>query len=376
MPIIGIILFLIALYTFWDYVIYLIGGCFVLFALLTLALACGSHKESKLSAVIVSLIIALISGGIGYKIIDYNSNKITSAEQEEKASYEKQEMELNGKIEQLSSEEKELYNKKYLELLNKGKTDSEAKKAAYSEIEKYHNKITDMNKRIDELDSEFKELFNEKYQAYLLEGLNDNGAKEKALNDVENRQKEIKDAKEQEEKRIAKEKEIAKKIAAFNDEEKKLFDSQYATYTATMDDITAREKAISDVKNSIEENKKRATREFLENEQPFKKEADARSYSSAYQLSWKVHKVYAEVMSEYATSMCSGSDDTRDVRAACLAYYSGKGAEDIARYEAEKKDLSLDKAKEYMKSRDFNETAEEAEKKIRSLASWCGANLE
>ena len=107
MHIIVIAVALVIMYMFWDYIIYLIGGVFLLFAVFSVYLACDAYREVKIpleeweakekedntpgykakskasaGAIVVSLLIAILSGGIGYKIIDYNSNKILLAEQE------------------------------------------------------------------------------------------------------------------------------------------------------------------------------------------------------------------------------------------------------------------------------------------------------
>ncbi len=226
MPIVLVIIGLIALYVLWDYIIYLIGGLFILLALALVVGAYSAHNEASIppdewkkrsdkkqaerSTAIVLLVAALISGGIGYKIIDYNSNRIAISEQEEKDNAQKKEEELNKKIEQLSPDGKEVYNKKYQELLKDGKTDKEAKSIAYKEAETYQTKIANINKKINELDSELKILFDEKYQVYLAEGLKDNDAKERALKDIEDK---IKAEKEEEDKQAKAQEEEQKKLA-------------------------------------------------------------------------------------------------------------------------------------------------------------------
>lgn len=278
-----------------------------------------------------------------------------------------QEDDYSKKINKLDSASKELYEKRYKNLLSEGKSEKEAKEIAYHEVEKYQ----DIIKKTELLTTDVKLFFDERYQMYLANGMSDIEAKEKALKDIET----MKEEKIQAEKKLAKEKEIKRKIANFSDEEKAIFDSKYDSYVMTMDEISAREKAISDVETTIEENKKTITKEFLEKEQPFKQEKEARAFSTSIGYP-KTVQTYAALMLDLAKRANEGDSNTKDVRAACAAYYSAKGAEEVAKHKAKEQDVSIEKIKDKLKSLEISDTAEKAEKEIRRLASWSKADLE
>lgn len=212
MHIIVIAVALVIMYMFWDYIIYLIGGGFLLFAVFSVYLAYDAYREVKIpleeweakekekvdntpgykaksktsvGAIVVSLLIAILSGGVGYKIIDYNSNKILLAEQEEQAKYEKQKKELDAKISALGDEEKKIYESSYKDIIAKVKDENVAKEKALEEVNKIRNdriaKIEKINKQIESLDDYGKNIYDIEFGKNKNKGMSDDEAKKEAL---------------------------------------------------------------------------------------------------------------------------------------------------------------------------------------------------
>ena len=212
MHIIVIVVALFILYMLWDYIIYLIGGVFLLFAVFSVYLAYDAYREVKIpleewetkekekedntpgykaksktsvGAIVVSLLIAILSGGVGYKIIDYNSNKILLAEQEEQAKYEKQKKELDAKISALGDEEKKIYESSYKDIIAKEKDENVAKEKALEEVNKIRNdriaKIEKINKQIESLDDYGKNIYDIEFGKNKNKGMSDDEAKKDAL---------------------------------------------------------------------------------------------------------------------------------------------------------------------------------------------------
>lgn len=195
MPILLGIIGIVLLYIFWDYIIYIIGGTLILVALLCVWLAIDGIQDAKLSpdewqkkeqqkkeknpqykpfqkqpstkSGIKVLIIAILFGTGGYKIIDYNSNRIETNQiaekQEKERKYEEQrladEKELNDKISSLNEKEKAIYDNYYKAAINEGTNEFQAKQIS----------LRKMNEQIDKENAELQKKYDDqaKYEEWL-----------------------------------------------------------------------------------------------------------------------------------------------------------------------------------------------------------------
>ena len=161
MQVVLVILAIVLIIEFWDNIVYLAGGVLILLALLLSFVFFKTLKEVNMSKeefyerehkkkeenpdykirdkpgtglVITFTVLILISGLGGYKIIDYNSNRIEAnqiaEEQEQQKRYEEEQNEVNKSIAALNEKEMEIYNKYYNTAIEEGKNELEAQKSS------------------------------------------------------------------------------------------------------------------------------------------------------------------------------------------------------------------------------------------------------
>ena len=181
------ILSIVLLYIFWDYIIYIIGGTLILIALICVWLTISSIQDAKLSpdewqekeehkkeknpqykisqkqpstkSALIILIIAILLGVGGYKIIDYNSNRIEANQlaekQEKEKKYEEQrladENEANNNIAALNEKEEVIYDSYYNSEINEGTDELLAKKTSLKKMkEQIDKENAELQKKYDD----------------------------------------------------------------------------------------------------------------------------------------------------------------------------------------------------------------------------------
>lgn len=161
MPIIIGIIGVILAVVFWDNIVYMFGGALMLLALLFASVSLGLLREANMSneefykeenrkreknadykisnkpgagMVIFFIFITIVTGLGGYKVIDYNSDRIKNNQiaekQEQEKKYEQEINELTNNITNLNEHEREIYNKYYNSAIQNGLNELEAKKSS------------------------------------------------------------------------------------------------------------------------------------------------------------------------------------------------------------------------------------------------------
>ena len=159
MHIVGIIIGLIVLYNLWDYLFYVVGGVIGLVALIFLW--CAKEERSKPNGEpLVYLILGVMCCGLSYCMFSYQVN-----------SWHNTELIAQKQAQEQAQKEKEAAEK----------AQAEAERKAREESEKIQKNI----ERANQLSGYEQEIFYSKFQEGINSGLDENSAREKALAEVD-----------------------------------------------------------------------------------------------------------------------------------------------------------------------------------------------
>ncbi len=334
MHIVAIIIGLIVLYNFWDYLFYIVGGIIGLVALIFLGCAKEEHNKPNGDS-LTYLIIGVMCCGLSYCMFSYQVNSWHNPEliAQEQAQKEKDAAE---------------------------KAQAEAERKAREEAEKIQKNI----ERANQLNGYEKELFYSKFQEYITSGLDENSAREKALAEVDAML-----AAQAEAERKAAEEEQARLVAeqkAREEEQRRLAEAEKARREEEQRIAAWGDKA--QVKNYLENIQPFAFVDFVKGQSGITGPLANGEVKALANHAW-VMSVAAQSQKNKPSEVCRQ-----------VAIYFACESELAQHYASVKKDKrgALDLVDTALSGAQLPETysrQNDAEKKIREIANWCGADL-